>query len=165
MARLQKLSKRAQHKADVEARKDQPFVKRRKQRRNPLPFPEEFFALAGEHEREGVLLTRMSRRPPVFKCETLDDKGNNITVAMSKMTKPNRGWLVRMPAGEAHAFRTQRDALKFIGGLQVEVVEDHMKDGLGNPIRPGGTMANATDEQLGAAPIKETDDGLTEPTT
>jgi hypothetical protein len=34
--------------------------------------------------------------------------------------------------------------------------EDEMKDGLGNPIRPGGTMANATDEQLGA--LTEEDD-------
>jgi len=120
----QQISKRAAHRAAVEARKDQPFVKLRKQRRNPLPFPKDFFAIAGENEREGVLLTKVSRKPPTFKAETTDDKGQPIVVALQKSPRPTRGWIVMLPKGEGLYFPTRRKACKYIGDLQTTVVEE-----------------------------------------
>jgi hypothetical protein len=145
-----KLSKRAQHKADVEARKDQPFTKRRKQRRKPLPFPEDFFTMAREKEREGVLMTRVERKPPRWFLEHADANGVVINGALAANPKSREhGYTLMLEGGGIHEFKTQRKALAFFSRLQkVDPVEDHMKDGLGNPIRPGGTIANATDEQL-----------------
>ena len=121
----QKIGKRAAHKAAVAARKDQPVVKLRKQRRNPLPFPSDFFAIARESEREGVLLTKVSRKPPTFRAETVDDKGNPIIVALQKAPKPMRGWTVMLPKGEGILFPTRRKACKYIGDLQtVEMVNE-----------------------------------------
>lgn len=119
----QRVSKRAAHKAAVEARKDQPFVKLRKQRRNPLPFPSDFFAMARESEREGVLLTKVSTKPPTFRAETTDDQGNSIIVALQKAPKPMRGWTVMLPKGEGIFFKTRRAACKYIGDLQTTAVE------------------------------------------
>jgi hypothetical protein len=151
MARpAQRISKRAAHKAAVESRKDQPFVKLRKQRRNPMPFPSDFFAMAAESEREGVLLTLVCKKPRTFRAETTDDKGNSVIVALQKAAPPSRGYTVMLPDGNGVMFPTRRKALKYIADLEVTEVEAApIKDGLGNPIRPGGTMANATDEQLG----------------
>lgn len=114
----QQISKRAAHKAAVEARRDQPFVKLRKQRRNPLPFPTDFFAMARESEREGVLLTKVCRKPPTFKAETVDDEGNVVTVAIQKAPRLTRGWNVLLPKGERMYFATKRKACKFVGLLQ-----------------------------------------------
>ena len=123
MAPPKRLSKRAAHRAAVEARRDQPVVKLRKQRRNPLPFPTDFFAIARESMREGVLLTKVSRKPPTFKAETLDEAGNRIVVALQKAPKPMRGWTVMLPKGEGLYFATRRKACKYIGDLQTTEVE------------------------------------------
>jgi hypothetical protein len=133
--------------------------------------------MACEEEREGVLLTKVSRKPPTFRAETTDDKGNSVIVALQKSPRPTRGWTVMLPNGEGLYFATRRKACKYIADLEVVEVgppntpdvavvspehhadlteATHMKDGLGNPIRPGGTMANATDEQL--TEIEATDD-------
>jgi hypothetical protein len=124
MAPPKRISKRAAHKAAVEARRDQPFVKLRKQRRNPLPFPSDFFAVARESEREGVLLTKVCRKPPTFRAETVDDEGNQIVVALQKAPKGSRGYTVMLPKGEAVYFPTRRKACKYIGDLQTTVVEE-----------------------------------------
>ena len=120
----QRISKRAAHKAAVAARKDQPFVKLRKQRRKPLPFPSDFFAIARESEREGVLLTKVCRKPPTFRAETTDDQGNSIIVALQK-TDPRMGrsWTVMLPQGEGFTFPTRRKALKYIADLETVEVE------------------------------------------
>lgn len=123
----QKISKRAAHKALVEARKDLPFTKLRKlrkQRRKPLPFPTDFFAMAREQEREGVLMTRVSRKPSTFRCETTDDAGNTIEVALQAAPRGVRGWNVLLPKGGRQFFATRRKALKFIGLLQVTPIEE-----------------------------------------
>ena len=122
MAPPNRISKRAAHKAAVAARKDQPLVKLRKQRRNPLPFPSDFFAIARESEREGVLLTRVSRKPPTFRAETVDDNGNSIIVALQKAPRPMRGYTVLLPNGEGVVFPTRRKACKYIADLQVTEV-------------------------------------------
>lgn len=124
-----KLSKRAAHKALVESRKDQPFVKMCKVgRRNALPFPKDFFTMARESEREGVLMTRVGKKPVTYRCETTDAKGNIITVGLQKLAPPLRGWSALLPKGVAFTFHTRRDALKFIGDLQTEVVEPPEED-------------------------------------
>jgi hypothetical protein len=124
MARpAQRISKRAAHKAAVAARKDQPFVKLCKQRRNPLPFPSDFFAMAAESEREGVVLTRVSKKPVTFRAETTDDKGNPIVVALQKSPRPTRGWNVMLPQGEGLYFATRRKACKYIADLQTVEIE------------------------------------------
>lgn len=110
-----KLSKRAQHKADVEARKDLPFVKRRKQRRNKLPFPLGFFAMAREQEREGVLMTRVNKKPARFFLEHSDANGVVINGALQALPK---GYSLLLPDGGIHEFKTQRKALKFFSRLQ-----------------------------------------------
>lgn len=120
MSTVKKISKRAAHKAAVAARKDQPVVKLRKQRRNPPPFPSDFFAQSRESEREGVLLTQVSRKPPTYRAETVSDSGQPITVALQKSPRPTRGWNVLLPKGERMHFRTRRLACKFIGLLQAE---------------------------------------------
>jgi len=121
----QKISKRAAHRAAVEARKDQPFVKLRKQRRNPLPFPKDFFAMANEEEREGVLLTRVCKKPPTFRAETTDSKGQPIVVALQKAPRGSRGYTVMLPKGEGLYFPTRRKACKYIADLEtVEVPND-----------------------------------------
>jgi hypothetical protein len=125
MSPNKKISKRAAHKAAVEARKAQPFVKVCKNigRRNALPFPPDFFAMASEEEREGVLLTRVSKKPPTFRAETTDDKGQLITVAIQKSPRPTRGWNVLLPKGERMYFATRRKALKWVSLLQATVDE------------------------------------------
>lgn len=124
----QVISKRAAHKAAVAARKDQPFVKVRKQRRNPLPFPSDFFAMARESEREGVLLTKVCKKPPTFKAESLDDAGNLVTVALQKLPRPMRGYTVMLPKGEGIVCQTLRKACKFVSTLQVTQDEDGSPD-------------------------------------
>jgi hypothetical protein len=120
VASNKKISKRAAHKAAVAARKTQPLTKVCKNigRRNALPFPPDFFAMARENEREGVLLTKINRKPPTFKAETQDDEGNLIEVGLQKAAPPLRGWNVLLPKGERQYFRTRRVACKFIGLLQ-----------------------------------------------
>ena len=138
MAGVQKISKRAAHKLAVAARKKAPIVKRRKQRRNALPFPSDFFTIARETEREGVLLTKVCKKPPTFRAESLDDQGNLITTALQKDPRPLRGYTVMLPGGIGHRFPTLRKACKFVGLLQAteatedeatEATEDEATDG------------------------------------
>lgn len=121
----QRISKRAAHKAAVAARKAKgdPIVKRAKQRRNPLPFPTEWFEGVKEMEREGVLMTRISRKPPVFKCETVDSNGKMVTTGLKKSAPPLRGYEVLLPKGEAIYCPTQRAALRIIASLETEVID------------------------------------------
>ncbi len=114
----QRISKRAAHRAAVEARKDQPFVKRRKQRRNKLPFPFDFFAMARESEREGVLMTRVQRKPPRFYLEAYDGNGCTINGALQALPKGQRGYSLMLEGGGLHEFKTQRRALKFFSRLE-----------------------------------------------
>ena len=118
----QKVSKRAAHKAAVAARKGPPIVKVCKNigRRNALPFPPDFFAMARESEREGVLLSLIAKLPRTYRAETVDAEGNSIVVALKKSPRPTRGWDVLLPQGEGLHFATKREALKFIGLLTVE---------------------------------------------
>lgn len=126
----QTLSKRAQHKADVEARKDQPFVKRRKQRRNPLPFPFGFFAMARENEREGVLMTIVQKRPLSYMLEHVDANGVKVQGVLRKASKSHkvRGWHLLVEGGNRKDFRTQRRALKFFSRLQKVEERPPIKD-------------------------------------
>jgi hypothetical protein len=90
------------------------------------------------------------KKPRTFRAETTDDKGNSVIVALQKAAPPSRGYTVMLPDGLGVMFPTRRKALKYIADLEVQATEaTEATDGLGNPIRPGGTMANATDEQLG----------------
>lgn len=114
----QKISKRAAHRAAVEARKTQPFVKRRKQRRNKLPFPLGFFAMAREQEREGVLMTQVQKKPARFFLEHEDANGVVINGALQALPKGRRGYTLMLPEGGIHEFKTQRRALKFFSLLQ-----------------------------------------------
>jgi len=123
----QKISKRARHRAAVEARKDQPVVKRRKQRRNPLPFPTGFFAMARENEREGVLMTRVQRQPARFFLEHFDASGVKIQGALQQLPKGTRGYDLMLEGGGVHSFKTQRRALKFFARLQkLEVTDENL---------------------------------------
>lgn len=123
----QRVSKRAQHKLDVEARKDQPFVKRVKVgRRKALPFPTEWFAMARELEREGVLLTRIGRKPPRYRMELPLDNGTVKAAMLIKAPKGNKGYHVVLDdAGNGYAAPTKRKAIKAFTELQsAEVAED-----------------------------------------
>jgi hypothetical protein len=122
----------------------------------------------GQEEMWGdVLILRAKRKPPQYKLEQSDINGVMIEAALIKAPKLERGWYLLLPGGGERHFRTKRRALDFFSRLQhipdtEPDIEDHMKDGLGNPIRPGGTMANATDEQLadtGQLPALPTDAG------
>ena len=108
----QKISKRAAHKLAVASRKDLPFIKLRKKSRKDQPFPSDFFAAAREQEREGVLLTRSSSKPPAFRAETTDDQGNPIVVMLRAAAKGLRGWDVLLPNGQGMFFATRRKACK-----------------------------------------------------
>lgn len=120
----QRISKRAQHKLDVEARKDQPFVKRRKQRRNALPFPSDFFAMSRECEREGVLMTRVDRKPPSWMLEHMDANGAIIKGVLRDAKPGNRGYDLLLEGGGLHMFKTRRQALQFFSRLQRVEPED-----------------------------------------
>ena len=118
MAQGQKISKRAAHKAAVEARKTQPFVKRRKARKYKLSFPLDFFAMARESEREGVLMTRVQRKPARFFLESTDANGVVIQGALQALPKGRRGYTLMLEGGGIHEFKTQRRALKFFASLE-----------------------------------------------
>lgn len=121
----QRVSKRAQHKLDVEARKDQPFVKRRKPRRKPLPFPTEWFAMAREFERDGVLLTRIGRKPPRYRMELPLDNGTVKAAMLIKAPKGNKGYHVVLDdVGNGYAAPTKRKAIKAFTELQSAEVVD-----------------------------------------
>jgi hypothetical protein len=66
-----------------------------------------------------ILLTRVSRKPPAYKCETTDINGNAVVLALEKATKPIKGWVVYLPDGKAEGFRIKREAMAFISALQV----------------------------------------------
>lgn len=121
----QRVSKRAAHKAAVAARKaaNLPTVKRTKQRRNPTPFPTEWFEGVKETEREGVLVTRINRKPPTYKCETVDSNGLQVVTGLKKSAPPLRGYEVLLPKGESIYCKTKRAALRFIASLETEVHE------------------------------------------
>lgn len=77
-----------------------------------------------EREFANILLTRVSRKPPAYKCETTDDDGQMIVVGLEKAPKGIKGWLLHTPhANEPQFFRTRRDALMHVSSLQVTKVE------------------------------------------
>lgn len=82
-----------------------------------------------EREFGEILLTRIKRKPPVYKCETTDDNGNPVVVALEKMPKGTKGWVVRLPKDEASMFKTRRQALNYVLDLQVQKVEEPKDDG------------------------------------
>lgn len=67
-----------------------------------------------------ILLTRVSRKPTAYRCETSDDNGKAIVVALEKAPRGARGWTVYLPKGEAIAFKYKKQALKYISDLQVQ---------------------------------------------
>jgi hypothetical protein len=124
VAPIKRISKRAQHKLDVEGRKTLPFVKRRKARKYKLPFPTDFFAMAREQEREGVLMTRVNRVPARFFLEHEDANGEVIQGALQAKPKGQRGYTLLLEGGGIHEFKTQRRALKFFASLQYVPCDD-----------------------------------------
>lgn len=96
------------------------------------------FRMGTEEMYGNILLTRVNRNPPAYKCETSDDKGNPVVAVLEKAPRGNtqipgfrpwqrRGWNVILENQDVFGFRTKRDALRFISVLQHKEQDDEDK--------------------------------------
>lgn len=78
------------------------------------------FRVGTEEMHGDILLTRVERKPPTWKAETSDSKGQPVICALQKAPKGSRGFNVILPGGNLVGFATKRIALKFIAHLEAE---------------------------------------------
>ena len=81
------------------------------------------FRVGSEELHGDILLTRIKRKPPLWKVETYDSNGNKVECALSKAPKGIKGWEVILPKGEGARFRTKKQALAFITILEAAPIK------------------------------------------
>ena len=94
-----------------------------------------------------ILVTRVNRKPPAYKCETTDDKGNQVVVALEKAQKGVKGWVVYLEQGAAQIFRYKRQAMAWIADLQVTQVTEVEAASIKDQIEAGAKRMLAQGEE------------------
>ena len=71
-----------------------------------------------------VLITRVRRKPPMFRLEQHDVSGDIIKGYLIKAPQGMRGWSLHLGKDVAKVFRTKRRAIEFFARLQFVVSEE-----------------------------------------